>query len=119
MFTDKSKLYLGIPGLDPDKVLGDPITGLFTTDTTAATGGGALYNGTVTITNPIGKKAFPISRYTEDGSTYYTDFDQVPNGTTQKSTVITSVTATQIKYRWATFEPAHTITYETVLISMD
>jgi hypothetical protein len=116
---DKSKLFLGIPLLTPDKRLGDPITGSFTTDTTAAVGGGALYNGTVIIPNPIGKKAFPISRYTEGGGVYYTDFDQTLAGATQNCTVITAVTASQIKYRWASVTAPNTVQYETILLSMD
>lgn len=117
--NDKSKIYLGIPLLNPDKVLGEPIRGVFTTDTTPSLSGGAVYNGTVVISNPAGKKAFPISRFTEDGNEYYTDLDQAIDGVVQNAVIITAVSASQVKYRWATFSSPVVVTYETVLVSMD
>lgn len=111
---DKSKLYLGIPSLVPDKVIGDPISGTFITDSTLSPGFGATYEGMYTIENPVGMRAFPISRFTLDGTNYFGDFSQFA-----AVTVVTAVTETQIKYRWASNSFPHTVTFETVLVSME
>jgi hypothetical protein len=110
---DKSKLYLGIPSLVPDKIIGEPITGTFTTDSALSPGFGATYEGMHTIANPAGVRAFPISRFTLDGTNYFGDFSQFA-----AVTVVTAVTATQIKYRWASNSFPHTVAFQTVLVSM-
>ena len=101
---DKSKLYLGIPELLPDKIVDNSITGTFTTDSSASPGFGALYEGVHTIENPFGERAFPISRFTVDGGSKFGDFSQFA-----AVVVVTGVSDTQIKYRWAANSFPHSL----------
>lgn len=113
MIADKSKVLVSIPHSNPDKIIGR-VRGSFTTNTSFSPGFGATYDGIHTIPNPIAKLALPLTRYTINGTDYFGDFEQ-----DTPIIVVGAVTASEIKYRWASNTGATTVQYETVLISID
>ena len=114
MTVNKDKVYLDIPRTVPDKIVAR-FEGSFTTSASASAGLGAVSDGIYPITNTYGAKALPISRFSIDGgATYFPDFEQGND-----VVVVTGVSASQIRYRWAANTSPHTVLYSTVLLSLE